>query len=204
MGTRTGGRPSGRAAMIEAAERVARRDGPGAVTVDAVVKEAGISRGGLLYHFPSKLDLIRALLDQDVQHLRWLLIGDVEPTDRDDAQRTAANTPAERLRLYVDECSAAPGQRDYAALAAALAEDPSVAEPWATLQRDLDQLDTEQSGPGDVRTIVARLALDGLWLSNLVDPDRFTPEQMDRILGTIWSDEASEPQRPPAGGGDGT
>src|SRR5690606_9822070 len=53
---RNGGRPSGRTSMIEAAERVARRDGPGAVTVEAVIREAGVSRGGLMYHFPSKLD----------------------------------------------------------------------------------------------------------------------------------------------------
>lgn len=178
---RNGGRPSGRTAMIEAAERVARRDGPGAVTVEAVIREAGVSRGGLMYHFPSKLDLIRALVEQDVRHLRTALIGDDEPSGA-----TPPNTPAERLRVYLDACAPEPGERDYAALVAALAEDPGAASAWVELQRELDQLDIEQSEPGDVATIVARLALDGLWLSNLIDPDRFTPEQMDRIVTTIW------------------
>ncbi|PSL02787.1 TetR family transcriptional regulator [Haloactinopolyspora alba] len=178
--------------MIEAAGRVARRDGPGAVTVDAVVREAGVSRGGLMYHFPSKLDLIRALLDEDVDHLRSLLLGD----DTHDAPAT----PADRLQVYLDECSATPGEHDYAALVAALAEDPGVSASWAELQRELDRIDTAQSEPGDVRAVVARLALDGLWLSNLVDPDRFDTDQLERILAAVWPAPA-----PPttSDGGDG-
>ena len=167
--------------MIDAAERVARRDGPGAVTVEAVIREAGISRGGLMYHFPSKLDLIRALVERDVEYLRTALIGGDEPSGA-----TPPGTPDERLRVYVDECAPEPGERDYAALIAALAEDPRVAAPWVELQRELDQLDIDQSEPGDVAAIVARLALDGLWVSNLIDPDRFTSEQMDHIVAAMW------------------
>ena len=43
-----------------------RRDGPQALTLDAVAAEAGVSKGGLLYHFASKRDLLDAVVR------RWL------------------------------------------------------------------------------------------------------------------------------------
>ena len=39
-----------------------RRDGPQALTLDAVAAEAGVSKGGLLYHFASKRELLDAML----------------------------------------------------------------------------------------------------------------------------------------------
>ncbi len=186
MSERSGGRPSSRPAILEAAERIARRDGPGAVTVDAVVREAGISRGGFLYHFPTKLDLIRALVDSDIRHFTSALVGTDESTE------ARPGTPSDRLRVYIESCAAQPGQRDYAALIVAMAEDPDTAQSWVDLQRHLDQLDVDQTTDGDVQPIVARLALDGLWLSNLVDPDRFTAEQVDRIIAALWPRTTTE------------
>ena len=40
-----------------------RRDGAAALTLDAVAAEAGVSKGGVLYHFGSKRALIDGLLD---------------------------------------------------------------------------------------------------------------------------------------------
>jgi AcrR family transcriptional regulator len=40
--------------ILEAAYTVAERSGAAALTLDAVAAEAKVSKGGLLYHFPSK------------------------------------------------------------------------------------------------------------------------------------------------------
>lgn len=48
--------------LFHAALSVALERGFGHVTMDAVARCAGVSKGGLLYHFPSKTHLIRALL----------------------------------------------------------------------------------------------------------------------------------------------
>ena len=37
--------------LLDAATAVVRRDGARALTLDAVAAEAGVSKGGLLYHF---------------------------------------------------------------------------------------------------------------------------------------------------------
>ena len=50
-----------RSALLDAAERVVLRDGAGQLTMDAVAAEAGVSKGGVLYAFPSKDALIDAL-----------------------------------------------------------------------------------------------------------------------------------------------
>lgn len=48
---------------MEAAARVAAASGAGHLTIDAVAEEAGLSKGGVLYHFPSKRDLLGGMLD---------------------------------------------------------------------------------------------------------------------------------------------
>jgi AcrR family transcriptional regulator len=48
--------------LLDAAMRVIHAQGAAALTLDQVAKEAGVSKGGLLHHFPSKEALIEALL----------------------------------------------------------------------------------------------------------------------------------------------
>lgn len=49
--------------ICEAAMQLAIRDGLLAMTLDNVAKQAGISKGGVIYHFPSKDELVRGVLD---------------------------------------------------------------------------------------------------------------------------------------------
>ena len=54
---------SSRERILAATVQVALRDGVSAMTLDAVAREAGVSKGGLLYHFASKDELIAAMLE---------------------------------------------------------------------------------------------------------------------------------------------
>src|SRR5690606_2051868 len=56
------GRPSTRGKIMNAAIQLARQVGPGHISLDAVARQAGVSKGGLLYHFPSKTKLLEALV----------------------------------------------------------------------------------------------------------------------------------------------
>jgi AcrR family transcriptional regulator len=53
-----------RDALLDAAERVVLRQGAGQLTIDAVAAEAGVSKGGVLYAFPSKDALINAVFNR--------------------------------------------------------------------------------------------------------------------------------------------
>src|SRR3954451_5890455 len=49
--------------LLDAAGAVVHRDGAQALTLEAVAAEAGVSKGGLLYHFKAKRDLLDAMLE---------------------------------------------------------------------------------------------------------------------------------------------
>jgi AcrR family transcriptional regulator len=178
--SRRRGRPSNRRRVLDAAAAVALREGPGAVTIDAVVTECGMSRGGVLYHFPSKHALLQALVDQDIDVVR-----ETTGLDGGDAH---TRPRGQRVRAYYEACTAGPPERGHVALAVALANNPALLDSWARVQRELDAADEADSGGHDsevTAAAVARLAVDGLWFSDLVDPDRFTAAQRRRVVEAI-------------------
>ena len=107
-------RPSRRAELLDAAIAVIRRDGARALTLDAVAAEAGVSKGGVLYHFASKRALIDGLLE------RWL----------DDFEAGLGAGPV--ALAYVRCCDLGGADQRRAAsefgLLAALIEEPQVLE----------------------------------------------------------------------------
>src|SRR5437764_3199185 len=56
--------------LLDAAEAVVERQGIGNLTLDAVAAEAGMSKGGLLHHFPSKDQLVEALVIRCAENWR--------------------------------------------------------------------------------------------------------------------------------------
>ncbi len=54
--------PEARTRILDAAESIVRANGVSGLTLDAAAREAGISKGGLLYHFASKEALLTGLL----------------------------------------------------------------------------------------------------------------------------------------------
>ena len=55
--------------LLDAAIRVVTRDGFRAMTLDGVAQEAGVSKGGLTHHFPTKEALVTAMLEHFAQRL---------------------------------------------------------------------------------------------------------------------------------------
>ncbi|MBR0650236.1 TetR/AcrR family transcriptional regulator [Roseomonas terrae] len=61
---RSVGRPSLRPQLLDAALDLIAEDGVGALTYEALSVRTGVSKGGLLYHFPSKDALLDALTER--------------------------------------------------------------------------------------------------------------------------------------------
>jgi len=55
---------SSRGVILDAAEAVVLESGARHMTLDAVAARAGVSKGGFLYHFPTKEALLRAMLER--------------------------------------------------------------------------------------------------------------------------------------------
>lgn len=141
--------------LLAAAARRVATHGVASLTLAAVAVDAGVSKGGLLYHFPNKRALIAALLAFRLDAFEAAL---------DEAWSRLPERPGRFLRAYV-AASVAVGAEDAAisaGLLAATVEDPSLLDPlrarygaWQA-RLDADGLDPDVA-------LVARLALDGLW-----------------------------------------
>jgi AcrR family transcriptional regulator len=151
--------------LLRAANRVVEAQGVAGLTLDAVAREAGMSKGGLLYHFPSKDALIGGM----IEHL-------LDAFDAALAAELAADAgPASGrwLRAFVRATFAeeAPLLKDSAGLFAAVANNPALLEPIRRHAIDW-QRRAENDGLDPALGTVVRLATDGLWFVQLM---RFGP-----------------------------
>lgn len=158
-------RPHAYAKVLDAAAAVLVERSAAAFTLDAVAARAQVSKGGLMYHFPSKEALLTALVARAVAAV-------------DDALTAAASSsePGAFTRAYLDITipdKPPTGHHDgpgdvVAALAAAVAVDPRLLTPLRdAYARWQDRLEHDGLDPAAATTV--RLAVDGWWLAALLD-----------------------------------
>ena len=148
--------------IIDAAEEVVLRDGVARLTLDAAAAEAGLSKGGVLYHFPTRDSLVAGMVDKIIAEFDEDIEREVE-----DGGGPGAFTRA-YIRATMAPSSTRPDREDRlgAALIAAAAAQPELLVP---LQRAADrwQARLEDDGLDPTLATVLRLACDGLWLCDL-------------------------------------
>src|SRR3546814_14786799 len=91
------GRPSSREAMLDAAETVVVKHGAVRLTLDAVAKQAKASKGGVMYHFPSKEALLQALVTRAIERSHAAR-ENLQPTSPDPGQPTRQTGKSEEHR----------------------------------------------------------------------------------------------------------
>jgi len=58
--------PKARQKILDAARRLVESRGAGHLTFEMLVEESGVTRGGITYHFRTKEDLLKALIEADL------------------------------------------------------------------------------------------------------------------------------------------
>lgn len=154
-------RPSVRTSLLSAAAALVSEHGYSALTLDAVGASVGVSKGGVLYHFPTKQALVAALLEE-------LTTG--FDADQNAAHEADPTEPGAWTRAYLTAGAAPPGaepaQGASVALLAAVGYDPSLLKPLQDrYARWVERLDDD--GLAGVDAHVVRLAADGLWAADL-------------------------------------
>jgi len=166
-----------REALLDAACMLVRRQGVAQLTLDAVAAAAGVSKGGLLYHFPSKEALIQGM----VEHLLEDIGGRI-------AHETSLETdkPGKWARAYVRTTfDPSPLEREMSAgLLAAIATNPDLLEPLRSSYRKW-QASVETDGIDPALASVIRLAADGLWFAELFDLAPPDPALRENIFHTL-------------------
>lgn len=155
--------PDTRARIIAAAEELTCKAGASKLALDAVAARAGVSKGGLLYHFPSKHALLRALVARHVAHIRQ------EMEELAPGCLEAGEPPTvARAYLRVMRGKLCAGDPPPAGIFAAIAEDPEFIAPVRELRAWLLQ-EAFQRCPDPARATVAFLACEGLLHLKLTD-----------------------------------
>lgn len=147
--------------VLEVAARLSLLKGPASVTLDAVSQAAGVSKGGLLHHFPSKQALLDGMFDD--------LVGKFELA----IDEEMARHPDERgrfTRAYLAVCFSpehSGGSEGWKTLVTALLAEPHLRARWRLWSER--QAQRHASTDGSVDAELVRFAVDGLWLSQLLD-----------------------------------
>ncbi len=162
-------RTSKRSHILEAILRVVESEGVAAVTFESVSAASGLSKGGLLYHFPSKEAMIQAVHEHIAA--QW-----EEELTRSLGKDPAEATEDERLASYA-RVGARPATGPELLLMLESSASGTDDAPWRkVMDRWLpDARKADPSDPEVLRRFTARLAADGLWLADSMDGDEFPP-----------------------------
>lgn len=177
-------------ALLDAAERVAIRDGAIGLSIDAVAREAGISKSRVIYDYKSKSGLLQALVE------RRLRMED----DRVLAAVSAHHdSPNPELCGRIAAAKDSPNDDDRA-IALTLCAAMSSEEPLQDMIRDVVKRDLDAvAGPAcqPSLAVVAYLALHGLMSLEYLDIHRWTDAERAALLVEIQnlSDSASGSDR---------
>jgi AcrR family transcriptional regulator len=142
--------------ILDAAEAVILESGGRSFTLDAVAARAGISKGGLVYSFATKDDLVHAALEREMARFREAV------------HRRVGGGPTERVELVLAHIEEALDEDDVstqkaAFLVTALVHAPDMLEPVRSYYREL--LDPLRSEGGDMHEVRhALLAVEGIFL----------------------------------------
>ena len=159
-------RTSKRDRIITGALELAHRDGFDALTFDTLAEHVGLSRGGVIYHFRTKNELLEGIANAFFE--RWRAEA-LEALGKPIAQASRAER-IEALTRSVLDGEILPGEVSFVLSATPEAE--MLKDAWNALRREwvgeISELTSMQR--------VALLAVDGWWANRAVDRDNQDPD----------------------------
>ena len=152
------GKPDTKNRLLDAAASIVAESGAANLTIDAVAATAGLSKGGVLYHFPSKKALLRGMLERLIDEFQH------RPQVLDDEGRPSL------LRTHIESVLDRPDGEQATSLAviANAAEDPSLLEPaQALLKERTQQIMAEAKDP--TLALITMLASEGIRFLDVIN-----------------------------------
>jgi AcrR family transcriptional regulator len=165
-----------RESLLNAAGEVVLRSGTDALTLDAVAKEAGVSKGGLLYHFPNKdallTSMVANLLDQFEQLMEIELIREAN-----------LNAKGAWLRAYIRAGDIFDRQNTaiQTGLLAAVAKDSKLLRPYQEASIRWHQ-QASNCGVAPLKVGIILLAADGLSWNQLLGITCISDEERSQLI----------------------
>jgi AcrR family transcriptional regulator len=165
---------SSREIILHAAEAIVLESGARHMTLDAVASRAGVSKGGLLYHFPTKKALLEAMQERFIKQ--------IDETRRKKAKRLKEG-PGREIRAFILSIADRDPKKERigSALLAAVAHDPELLHPARdNFCRRLDEF--VQSGLNFKRAAVIYFAVHGLVFSELLSLSHLSNKERNDLI----------------------
>lgn len=171
-----GKRGNSREIILDAAEALVSTVGANHMSLDAVAAQAGISKGGLLYLFPSKVALLKGMLERYVERLE---------AGQSAAKGRRPMSEARRLlaaRLAARGQKSATKQRTHSfSMIAAIAERPALLDPVRAAHKRIWQRLQETSKDPEL-ALLAWFALEGLLFVELFATSPLSQAERKKFL----------------------
>lgn len=159
--------------ILDAAEEVVLEVGAGHMTLDAAAKKAGVSKGGLIYNFPSKESLLQAMIARYVLRMK---------SDFEKQRAKLPDTPSREIKAYILSVLErhSKEKRIGSAIVAAGAHNPALLEPARAAYREM--LEMTVAGPHRERLLTVALATNGILLMELLGMRPFAPKDRKAVF----------------------
>ncbi len=166
-------RSSAKQRLIDVASGIVAAQGVQELTIEGVAAAAGVTKGGLIYHFKTKDELLAAVVQA--------LIEEWEQRSRAKATQ-AGNTAGDMLRAMIDDTFDMPPEEKQliSNLLAAASSYPHLLGPVRDLYGRLYS-DFSQAGPQSGQALVIAAALDGISMLELLDFHQFTDPEREAL-----------------------
>ncbi|NKN34190.1 TetR/AcrR family transcriptional regulator [Marichromatium bheemlicum] len=167
-------KPPLRERVLDAAETVVMRDGAARLTLDAVITEAAVSKGGMLYHFKSKEALLEGLVARTLarDEAEIAALRDTLPADLPNREGRA------RLTASLAHCPVSP-ELGIAVIAASAHHRELLTPARAHIASALDALTELESEIPTARLLY--LAMAGLYMLDALGISPLEPDAADAL-----------------------
>lgn len=172
-----------RSQLLECTIKMAQQKGLGAITIESVARDAGVTKGGLFHHFPNKLALVDAALDRLTEHFIEMLESRMALDPAPYGRFTRAY-----LQISFDlECN----DSGWTVLWLSIMSDPNLRSLWAAKLRVV--IAPYHKTDNDPELEIARLAADGIRMAQFA---ALTPCDLDVIQSRLFAMAAADKSPP--------
>ncbi|MDD7912086.1 MULTISPECIES: TetR/AcrR family transcriptional regulator [Pseudovibrio] len=176
--------------ILDAAIELVSEQGNGVFSLEEVAKRAGISKGGLLYNFPSKNALIAAMVSHFTEELKQRV---------SEAEQVVAKDqlPNKLIRAHLMGLKAklSKGHKPNFGILAAIGEDPSMLDPVRQYNRDLYERILKDSDNPELAALVffSTEGIRCMQIFNIIEFDTAEIlEHLDTLLTILEVNELPE------------
>ncbi|MBR0970007.1 MULTISPECIES: TetR/AcrR family transcriptional regulator [Bradyrhizobium] len=175
-----------RNAALDAATRIIARDGPGRLTLDAIARESGLSKGGVMHQFRTKEAVLKALLERQMDHFEEFSLRYMAKVSG-----TSANPHLATQLATVREAATSPNSAALA-LVAAMVENPGLMV--LPRERELKRVEAIKAEAADPELALLRwAAARGLLLSSLFGMSPLGKDEHQRLFARLLDDDQWRP-----------